>query len=110
MIAHCTERALVPEGEQMWADIFAHFGVKLTPLSLGCCGMCGAYGHEAEHRQSSFGIFELSWKPAIMARSEGTQVLATGYSCRSQTKRILNRKLLHPCAWLASTLRSDQVT
>ena len=42
--------------------IFDSFGVKLNPVSSGCCAMAGAFGHEAGHYEASKRGYELSWK------------------------------------------------
>jgi Fe-S oxidoreductase len=70
-----------------WASIFARFGAKLENVSVGCCGMAGTYGHEVKNHANSLGIYELSWHQA-MQRLPRNRCLATGYSCRSQVKRV----------------------
>ncbi|EPL0405549.1 (Fe-S)-binding protein, partial [Serratia marcescens] len=80
---------------QQWAAIFARFGAKLENVSVGCCGMAGTYGHEAKNLQNSLGIYELSWHPTLQ-RLPRQRCLATGYSCRSQVKRIEGNGVRHP--------------
>jgi Fe-S oxidoreductase len=70
-----------------WETIFNHFGAKLTDVAIGCCGMAGTYGHGALKVDESKQIYNLSWQEEINKR-EFSQCLATGYSCRSQVKRI----------------------
>ena len=94
LAAHCTERTQVAESVQLWQQTFSAFGLELQALKLGCCGMAGTYGHEAEHRQLSKEIYTQSWQPRV--DMYGTVVLATGYSCRTQVKRFSEQKLLHP--------------
>lgn len=77
------------------AAIFAHFGAKLENVSVGCCGMAGTYGHELTNHKNSLGIYELSWHQA-MQRLPRNRCLATGYSCRSQVKRIEGTGVRHP--------------
>ncbi|EDW2493636.1 FAD-binding oxidoreductase [Salmonella enterica subsp. enterica serovar Oranienburg] len=92
---HCTEVTALPGAPAQWAAIFAHFGAKLENVSVGCCGMAGTYGHELTNHQNSLGIYELSWHQA-MQRLPRNRCLATGYSCRSQVKRIEGTGVRHP--------------
>ncbi|WP_088328804.1 FAD-binding and (Fe-S)-binding domain-containing protein [Lacimicrobium sp. SS2-24] len=103
LFAHCTEKTALPSAEKQWQQIFSRFGLTLTPVSVGCCGMAGTYGHETSHLDNSFGIFDLSWKHALKELSPA-QVLATGYSCRSQTARIQGFKPRHPLQALLGVL------
>lgn len=91
---HCTERTQSPASTKQWQSIFAHFGIALKPLALGCCGMSGTYGHEAEHQNTSKNIYAQSWQEKIKTYDD--KVLVTGYSCRCQVKRTDHKKQLHP--------------
>ena len=95
LFGHCTETTALPASGQQWAAIFARFGAKLENVSVGCCGMAGTYGHEAKNLQNSLGIYELSWHPTLQ-RLPRQRCLATGYSCRSQVKRIEGNGVRHP--------------
>jgi FAD/FMN-containing dehydrogenase/Fe-S oxidoreductase len=104
LLSHCTEQALVTRAPALWAQVFAALGVPLELVKAGCCGMCGVYGHEAAHLRESLGIFALSWKKKIDPARDGTRLLATGHSCRSQVKRALGFTPLHPAEALLSAL------
>ncbi len=95
LFGHCTEVTALPGAPAQWASIFAHFGATLESVSVGCCGMAGTYGHEVKNHASSLGIYELSWHQA-MQRLPRNRCLATGYSCRSQVKRIEGNGVRHP--------------
>lgn len=99
LAAHCTEKTQVPASTKQWQEVFAHFGLTLKVLNLGCCGMAGTYGHEAEHRQQSEALYHLSWQEK--SRQYQDKMLATGYSCRSQVKLIEQRRMKHPIEVLA---------
>ena len=92
---HCTEKTALPESEKHWQQLFQRMGMSLTPISVGCCGMAGTFGHEASHLEQSKGIYALSWEKAV-AKFKTSQILATGYSCRSQVARIEGEKPKHP--------------
>lgn len=92
---HCTEVTALPGAPAQWAAIFARLGAKLESVSVGCCGMAGTYGHEVKNHENSLGIYALSWQQA-MARLPRNRCLATGYSCRSQVKRVEGTGVRHP--------------
>ena len=62
------------------------------------------YGHEREHRATSERIYALSWGKYVDAGGENRNLLATGYSCRSQVALIDGVKLLHPLQVLLGAL------
>lgn len=101
-LAHCTEKTMVVETEKYWQDIFASFGLTLTPLQAGCCGMAGSYGHESEHVEDSRALFKMDWQRHLVANE--MKVLATGYSCRSQAARLMGIHLQHPFQVLSKFL------
>ncbi|MEI7063452.1 FAD-binding and (Fe-S)-binding domain-containing protein [Dickeya chrysanthemi] len=95
LFGHCTETTALPASGQQWSAIFAHFGARLENISVGCCGMAGTYGHETRNLAHSQGIYALSWQPSLQ-RLPQARCLTTGYSCRSQVKRMEGRGLKHP--------------
>ncbi|WKE67230.1 FAD-binding and (Fe-S)-binding domain-containing protein [Gallaecimonas kandeliae] len=97
LFAHCTEKTAEPTSEKAWQQIFDKAGLSLSVASVGCCGMAGTYGHEAEHQETSKALYELSWRGAV---AKADTVLATGYSCRCQVGRMEGQKPLHPVQWL----------
>lgn len=103
LFGHCTEVTALPASSQQWAAIFARFGAKLENVSVGCCGMAGTYGHETKNLANSLGIYELSWHKALQ-KLPRQRCLATGYSCRSQVKRIEGNGMRHPLQALLELL------
>jgi Fe-S oxidoreductase len=93
LLAHCTEKTNVPASTRQWEQVFSRWGLKLTIEATGCCGMSGTYGHEARNSATTRTIFEQSWAGKLDPLKEP---LATGYSCRSQVKRLAGRQLRHP--------------
>lgn len=87
LLGHCTEKTVLPASERQWKEIFAAFGLGLTPVSVGCCGMAGTFGHETKHLQESKELFGLSWQPAL-DQYNPENIVVTGYSCRSQVARL----------------------
>ncbi|MDE9453899.1 D-2-hydroxyglutarate dehydrogenase YdiJ [Xenorhabdus bovienii] len=95
LLGHCTEVTALPNSGKQWSDIFRHFGCQLNNVSVGCCGMAGTYGHEKKNIDNSIGIYKLSWAPAL-DNLVLERCLSTGYSCRSQVKRIEGQAVKHP--------------
>ncbi len=105
LMGHCTERTAAPGAQRAWQQIFSRFGAKLELRQAGCCGMCGMYGHDANHAEESRGIYDLSWGRHIPADANERQgFLAQGYSCRSQVKRFGSGALRHPAEALLEML------
>src|SRR5579872_1469340 len=97
LLSHCTEKTTHIETEKEWKTIFSTLGLTLIPLAAGCCGMAGSYGHEKEHVKYSYDLFNMDWQRHIHENPDAEKyLLATGYSCRSQTKRINGIRLQHP--------------
>ncbi|QIL84611.1 FAD-binding oxidoreductase [Vibrio sp. HDW18] len=103
LLAHCTEKTKLPKAEQEWVAIFRHFNAALQVVSVGCCGMAGTFGHEADKLTMSRDIYQLSWQPALSALPK-ERCLVTGYSCRSQVKRFEQVKPKHPLQALLQLL------
>tara|TARA_R110002167_G_scaffold179835_2_gene379809 strand:- start:119031 stop:122171 length:3141 start_codon:yes stop_codon:yes gene_type:complete len=95
LFSHCTEKTALVNSENEWSTIFNHFGLTLEKVNVGCCGMAGTYGHEKSNLDNSKGLFELSWQPKITELAP-EQILATGFSCRSQVKRFTKVQARHP--------------
>ncbi len=103
LFGHCTEKTAKPSTHDDWTKIFKHFGGTLQPVSVGCCGMAGTYGHGAKNLEASKEIYAMSWQPTL-AKLPAERCLVSGYSCRSQVKRIDKKKLRHPLQGLLELL------
>ncbi len=96
LMAHCTEKTNAAPSMKDWQKIFVALGQELEILDTGCCGMAGTYGHESRNVETSKTLYAQSWGPIVHTGGNGVQLMATGYSCRSQVKRIDNQSLPHP--------------
>ena len=103
LFAHCTEKTALAGSEGQWKHIFQHFGLSLSNISVGCCGMAGTYGHEKVNLDNSVSLYNMSWK-AKVDKLDTEQILVTGYSCRSQIKRLGNKVTLHPVQALLNAI------
>ena len=96
LLAHCTEKTNAVSSVKDWQQIFTNLGQQLKVIETGCCGMAGTYGHETSNLETSKQIYALSWSQVVNNPANAGKLTATGYSCRSQVKRIDNEKLPHP--------------
>ncbi len=95
LLAHCQEKTFKPSTHNDWVKIFEFFGIKLKPVAVGCCGMAGMYGHEKIHQEKSARIYNQSFGVAVK-RYGVEHCVVTGYSCRSQVKRMEGKSCCHP--------------
>ena len=102
LFSHCTEQALRPQAADSWHAVFRHFGMAVTSVRTGCCGMAGMFGHEFEHQAISKRLFDLSWRDVI--GTEAADALVTGFSCRCQVERMAGFRPLHPVEALYQAL------
>lgn len=104
LFGHCTEKTALPNSETQWQAIFESFGLKLGKIAVGCCGMAGTYGHEVSNLGNSKDLYRMSWQDKVN-NAKPQQVLATGFSCRSQVKRMAKFKPKHPVSALVALIQ-----
>lgn len=104
LFAHCTEKTSLPATPKQWAAIFKAFSQNLQIENTGCCGMAGMFGHEAENEATSKKLYDMSWKEKA-EKAGPDHMLATGFSCRCQTKRYGDFKPRHPVEVLVELLK-----
>ncbi|UIY29842.1 4Fe-4S dicluster domain-containing protein [Neorhizobium galegae] len=104
LLPHCSERVLGAGATAEWRIIFDRLGIKLDMPATGCCGMAGMWGHESANRTKSNEIFGHSWKAATAPGPDA--ILATGFSCRCQTKHMTGTELQHPVSLLRQLLEA----
>jgi Fe-S oxidoreductase len=76
-------------------------GLDVETIEASCCGMAGAFGHEAEHYDTSMAIGELDLLPAVRAAGDDVLLVADGISCRQQIAHGAGRKAVHAAQVLA---------
>lgn len=106
LLAHCTEKTNAVSSIKDWQQVFAALGQQLTLLDTGCCGMAGTYGHETVNVETSKKIYQLSWAEVINNPGNAERLVASGYSCRSQVKRIDGVRIPHPLQVLLGQIKS----
>ncbi|MGM0576173.1 MAG: D-2-hydroxyglutarate dehydrogenase YdiJ [Myxococcota bacterium] len=106
LLGHCTERTAEAASQDQWREAFAALGLDLEVARAGCCGMSGAYGHEAVHQEESRALFEMGWARHLPEDAEArSRVLATGHSCRHQVDRFRGFTPRHPAEAVLAALR-----
>lgn len=96
LLAHCTEKTNAAASIKDWQQVYQALGQKLTLKDTGCCGMAGTYGHEKANVETSKTIYSQSWRTLVEDPQLAGKLTATGYSCRSQARRLSNIGLPHP--------------
>ncbi len=102
LLSHCTEATGQPVASVQWDAVFSALGVTLSTPATGCCGMAGLFGHQKRHQTISRKLFEMSWARHLAGDAA---VMATGFSCRCQSKRLAQRDVRHPLGLIADLLR-----
>ncbi len=107
LLGHCTERANAPDQLAAWTQVLTAAGYAVDVPKVGCCGMAGIFGHEAENQDMSHRLWELSWAEHADPADERF-VVATGYSCRSQAARH-GAPMRHPIDLLMNQPRRREI-
>ncbi|MGH3200740.1 MAG: FAD-binding and (Fe-S)-binding domain-containing protein [Streptosporangiaceae bacterium] len=103
---HCHQHAIM--GYDADQALLRAAGVDLDVLDAGCCGLAGNFGFEAGHYDVSRACGERVLLPAVRDADPGTQVLADGFSCRTQIEQGgTGRVPVHLAEVLAAGLRGE---
>jgi FAD/FMN-containing dehydrogenase/Fe-S oxidoreductase len=81
-------------------------GRKATVLDTACCGMAGAFGALAEKYDLSVQVAQ-RLIDAIDNQPPGTEIIASGTSCRHQLSDLTNVRAKHMAELLASAIGYD---
>ncbi|WP_413808868.1 FAD-binding and (Fe-S)-binding domain-containing protein [Streptomyces sp. OE57] len=98
---HCHQHAVL--GDTAERRLRERAGLTGT-LSGGCCGLAGNFGFENGHYEVSAACAEEQLLPSVRAAEPGTEILADGYSCRTQLTQLAGRKGRHLAEVLAERL------
>jgi FAD/FMN-containing dehydrogenase/Fe-S oxidoreductase len=102
---HCHQKALVGMGPT--AQLLGSLqGGEVEILDAGCCGMAGSFGYLERHNAVSVGAAERVLAPAVRARGDA-EIVAPGFSCRTQIRDLCGVRALHPAELLARALRRN---
>ncbi|MES4901333.1 MULTISPECIES: FAD-binding and (Fe-S)-binding domain-containing protein [unclassified Streptomyces] len=99
---HCHQHAVL--GDAAERRLRARAGLT-GELSGGCCGLAGNFGFERGHYEVSLACAEEQLLPSVRAADPGAEVLADGFSCRTQLEQLAGRRARHLAEVLAERLR-----
>ena len=91
---HCQQKALFGTEDSL-QTLSALEKTQLLEIDSGCCGMAGSFGYEKGHYDISKQIGNLRLFPAIQNTSPETEIVASGFSCRSQIQHFTGRQAKH---------------
>lgn len=77
-------------------------------LSGGCCGLAGNFGFEKGHWEVSVACAEEQLLPAVRGSEPGAEVLADGFSCRTQLDQLAGRRARHLAEVIAEGLPAEE--
>jgi Fe-S oxidoreductase len=99
---HCHAKALA-DARRVIGLLGRLPGASPRWLDTGCCGMAGAFGVLAEHRDLSLKVAE-PLRRAVESLPAGTALVASGTSCRHQIADLSAARPLHLAEFLARCL------
>ncbi|MFD0415802.1 FAD-binding and (Fe-S)-binding domain-containing protein [Streptomyces sp. NPDC127108] len=98
---HCHQHAVL--GDAAERRLRAAAGLD-GELSGGCCGLAGNFGFEKGHFDVSTACAEEQLLPAVRQAPPGAEVLADGFSCRTQLEQLAGVRGRHLAEVLAEAL------
>ncbi|MER5476741.1 FAD-binding and (Fe-S)-binding domain-containing protein [Streptomyces sp. NPDC002734] len=102
---HCHQHAVLGDA----AERRLREAAGLTgDLSGGCCGLAGDFGFTRGHHEVSVACAEEQLLPAVHAAGEEAELLADGWSCRTQLDHLAGRRARHLAEVLAEALDEDR--
>ncbi|MFE5709962.1 FAD-binding and (Fe-S)-binding domain-containing protein [Streptomyces sp. NPDC056501] len=102
---HCHQHAVLGDGPDR--RLRARAGLT-GELSGGCCGLAGNFGFEPGHYEVSVACAEDQLLPALREAREGSEVLADGFSCRTQIGDLAGGRARHLAELLAEGLEEGR--
>lgn len=100
---HCHQHAVL--GDAAERRLRERAGLE-GELSGGCCGLAGNFGFERGHYEVSVACAEDQLLPAVRAAGDDAEILADGFSCRTQLEQLAGRRARHLAEVLAEGLDS----
>ncbi len=102
---HCHQHAEL--GTEDDRAVMAAIGVDAEVLDSGCCGLAGNFGFEKGHYEVSMACAERVLLPAVRAAEADVEVLADGFSCRTQLRQAGTREPVHLAQLAARAMFRD---
>ncbi|MCI3241292.1 FAD-binding and (Fe-S)-binding domain-containing protein [Streptomyces spinosisporus] len=102
---HCHQHAVLGDAPDRRLREAAGLTGELTG---GCCGLAGNFGFEKGHYEVSVSCAEDQLLPAVRDATDGTVVLADGFSCRTQLEQLAGVRGRHLAEVLAGALDEER--
>jgi FAD/FMN-containing dehydrogenase/Fe-S oxidoreductase len=102
---HCHQHSVM--GFEADAALMRAAGIDATVPDSGCCGMAGNFGFEKGHYEVSQAAGERVLLPAVRAADPATEIIADGFSCRTQIAQGTDRVPVHLAQVLAAALDAE---
>lgn len=104
---HCHQHAVL--GWEADQALLGDCGIDAKRLESGCCGLAGNFGFEPGHLDVSVACAERVMLPEIRRADPSTEILADGFSCRTQIEQLDSggRRARHLAEVLAAALDKD---
>lgn len=99
---HCHQHAVM--GFDADRTLMAAAGIEADVPDSGCCGLAGNFGFEDGHYDVSQAVGERVLLPAVREAASGTEIVADGFSCRTQIAQASDRRARHVVELLADAL------
>ncbi len=103
VFVHCSEKAARPGTGGSWIAVLKLLSQDAVEVAVGCCGMAGVFGHEAENADVARRLFDTGWREPL-TRSKTISV-ATGFSCRCHAHHLTGDRPRHPVELLVLLLK-----
>lgn len=87
---HCHERSVLRGSAQ--ATSLRDAGMTDLNEAVGCCGLAGNFGFEANHYDTSMAVANIALAPAIRDAPSDAVLVADGFSCRTQIDHLVRHK------------------
>ncbi|WDG33525.1 FAD-binding and (Fe-S)-binding domain-containing protein [Streptomyces sp. CA-278952] len=104
---HCHQHAVL--GDAAERGLRERMGLT-GELSGGCCGLAGNFGFEKGHWEVSVACAEERLLPAVRNAEPGTELLADGFSCRTQLDQLAGRRARHLAEVVAEAIEEVAAT
>lgn len=101
---HCHQHAVM--GWKTDEKLLTEAGADVQAIA-GCCGLAGNFGMEQGHYDVSVAVAENGLLPALRAAPD-RELLADGFSCRTQAQQLGRRDGRHLAELLAERLTMDR--
>lgn len=105
---HCHQHAIMGFGAD--ERLAGKLGIDVETLDVGCCGVAGHFGFEADHYDVSVGCAQQGLWDAVERAGPDTLVFADGFSCRTQIEHGgSGRRAMHLAEVLQAAVRGQSV-